>query len=76
MAHCEPPHQDLRCLQLQLFPSLVVKEIILYCSFANDFPQTSSPVYECTSTFDTIQALLQGLLDVDSLIVALRKKRI
>ena len=25
MAHNEPPHQDLRCLQIQLYASLVVK---------------------------------------------------
>ena len=30
MAHLdEPPHQDLRCWQIQLFPSLVVKELML-----------------------------------------------
>ena len=28
MAHHEPPHQDLRCLQTQLFSSLVVKELM------------------------------------------------
>ena len=28
MAHCEPPHQDLRCLQIQLFSSLVIKELL------------------------------------------------
>ena len=28
MAHYEPPHQDLRCLQIQLFSSLVAKELI------------------------------------------------
>ena len=28
MAHYEPPHQDLCCLQIQLFASLVVKELI------------------------------------------------
>ena len=28
VAHYEPPLQDLRCLQIQLFSSLVVKEII------------------------------------------------
>ena len=28
VAHNEPPHQDLRCLQIQLFVSLVVKELI------------------------------------------------
>ena len=27
MAHYEPPHQDLRCLQIQLFSSLVPKEL-------------------------------------------------
>ena len=27
MAHYEPPHQDLRCLQSQLFSSLVVKDL-------------------------------------------------
>ena len=26
VAHDEPPHQDLRCLQIKLFLSLVVKE--------------------------------------------------
>ena len=27
MDHYEPPHQDLRCLQIQLFLPLVVKEL-------------------------------------------------
>ena len=27
MAHDEPPHQDLRCLQILLFSSLIVKEL-------------------------------------------------
>ena len=27
MAHYEPPHQDLRCLRIQLFASLVVEEL-------------------------------------------------
>ena len=27
VAHYEPPHQDLRCLQILLFASLVVKEL-------------------------------------------------
>ena len=31
MAHDEPPHQDLRCLQIRLFSSLVVKELIEVC---------------------------------------------
>ena len=29
MAHHEPPHQDLHCLQIQLFSSLVIKELRL-----------------------------------------------
>ena len=28
MAHYEPPHQDLRCLQIQLFSTLVLKELM------------------------------------------------
>ena len=28
VAHNEPPHQDLRCLQIQLFSSLILKELI------------------------------------------------
>ena len=27
VAHYEPPHQDLRCLQIQLFSPLAVKEL-------------------------------------------------
>ena len=27
MAHDEPPHQDLHCLQVYLFSSLVIKEL-------------------------------------------------
>ena len=29
MAHYEPPHQDLRCLQIQLHASLVLEELTL-----------------------------------------------
>ena len=28
VAHYEPPHQELSCLQIQLFSSLVVKELM------------------------------------------------
>ena len=28
VAYDEPPHEDLHCLQIQLFSSLVVKELI------------------------------------------------
>ena len=31
VAHNEPPHQDLRCLQIQLFSSLVLKELRQLC---------------------------------------------
>ena len=31
VAHFEPPHQDLRCLQTQLFSSLVHKELNAMC---------------------------------------------
>ena len=27
LAHFEPPHQDIRCLQIQLFASLELKEL-------------------------------------------------
>ena len=30
VAHHEPPHKDQRCLQIQLFSSLVVKELTVY----------------------------------------------
>ena len=30
VAHHEPPHQDLSCLQIQLFSSLVVKAVRLF----------------------------------------------
>ena len=36
MAHDEPPHQDICCLQIQLFSSLVVNELIVFnrgCTF-------------------------------------------
>ena len=29
VAHHEPPHPDLRCLQFQLFLSMVLKEVLL-----------------------------------------------
>ena len=33
MAHYEPPHQDLLCLKIQLFSSLVLKELDPVFSF-------------------------------------------
>ena len=33
VAHYEPPHQDLRCLQIQLLSSLVLKELIFEVNF-------------------------------------------
>ena len=37
VAHYEPPHQDLRCLQIQLFSSLVLKELRLFDCLSNSF---------------------------------------
>ena len=42
MAHDEPPHQELRCLQTQLFSSLVVKELIT-CSLRQQSSQKIPP---------------------------------
>ena len=33
VAHYEPPHQDLCCLQIQLFSSLVLKRVKLLVTF-------------------------------------------
>ena len=33
VAHYEPPHQDLQCLQIQLFSSLVLKQLICLLLF-------------------------------------------
>ena len=43
MAHYEPSHQDLRCLQIQLFSSLVLKELINIIQLSLPF-QLSVPV--------------------------------
>ena len=47
MAHFEPPHQHLRCLQIQLFSSLVLKELshlivkkMYEIRVVSDFPET------------------------------------
>ena len=37
VAHDEPPHQDLHCLQNQLFSSLVVKELNSFVSAGGGF---------------------------------------
>ena len=47
MAHYVPPHQDLRCLQIQLFSSLVLKELINIIQLSRPFQirgQLSVPV--------------------------------
>ena len=33
LAHYEPPHQELRHLQIKLFSSLVPKELITYAKY-------------------------------------------
>ena len=48
MAHFEPPHQHLHCLQIQLFSSLVPKELshlivkknLYEIRVESDFPET------------------------------------
>ena len=40
MAHYEPPHQDLRCKQIQLFSSLVLKELINIVQLSRPFQIT------------------------------------
>ena len=39
VAHYEPPHQDQRCLRIQLFSSLVLKELSLIGK-TRTFPMT------------------------------------
>ena len=33
VAHCEPPHPDLRCLRIQIFSSLVLKVVVVVLLF-------------------------------------------
>ena len=35
MAHYEPAYQDLRCLPIQLFSCLLLKELAVYYSYIN-----------------------------------------
>ena len=53
VAHDEPPHQDLRCLQIQLFSSLVVKEL-------TDIPYVDVLIRQ--SSFARAQSILKRLL--------------
>ena len=46
MAHDEPPHQDLHCLQIQLFSSLVVKELNILLACSSSFIILSKPYQE------------------------------
>ena len=52
MAHYEPPHQDLRSLQIQLFSSLVhvVKELTI-----------ETKIIELANTLEPDEAALNGL---------------
>ena len=52
VAQNEPPHQDLRCLQIQLFASLVVKEL--------------RGAYDMTILFMFKKALIMNSLILDS----------
>ena len=74
MAHNEPPHQDLRCLQIQLFSSLVPEElnkvyldgsemedsIILTLFVRSPFSILFNAMYICF-TYITLNTLFQQL---------------
>ena len=50
MAHYEPPHQDLRCLQNQLFSSLVLKGVTVVANlYTIPFCSRSKTLYEISS---------------------------
>ena len=55
MAHHEPPHQGLRCLQIQIFSSLVLKELT-YLSAAVLCPQIAEEEFILTG--DNLDSLL------------------
>ena len=69
VAHDEPPHQDLRCLQIQLFASLVLKELRhieskfcpkcmkVYKRLNKKFPVTSCNLHD----FQSISSLVPSL---------------
>ena len=59
VAHYEPPHPDLRCLQIQLFSSLVVKELNLARkadAFACIISKSISPRIFCIYCFPVFSA--------------------
>ena len=51
MAHYEPPHQDLRCLQIKLFSSLVVKELSM--GLISEY-QKSTKLLDCFIKYQNI----------------------
>ena len=65
MAHHEPPHQDLRCLQIQLFASLVVKELNKHKEH-----QLNLSVSERTDTANHDQLSLKSVLSDSYLLFA------
>ena len=52
VAHYEPPHQDLHCLQIQLVSSLVLKELPYFFGYKMEFlsfqnnPKDLDPSYK------------------------------
>ena len=53
MAHDEPSHQDLHCLQIQLFLSLVLKELSIGTPKSFNFPFV--PNEKLMETFEHIR---------------------
>ena len=79
MAHYEPPHQDLRCLQIQLFSSLVVKELRNIISdlgmargcIVRQSGRVCSVILILTfHYFEEIPSLLPGIVHVGSNLIA------
>ena len=59
MAHLEPPHQDLRCLQIQLFSSLVFRELrTLHVLFRK---QKTDNTEEADSGSSSLESYVDGL---------------
>ena len=83
MAHYEPPHQDLCCLQIQLFSSLVVKELTISHFSDNPYRRVGQKngqawndeqvvVYHCYDRLVNFKFV--GVIDFDEFIVPHKDK--
>ena len=78
MSHYEPIHQDLRCLQIQLFSSMVVKELISLYFFlesgyrkANKYEKMVTNKYCPTSWFKDVSGYNRYQMDVKGIIFSI-----